>query len=171
VNDVHVRGTVRADWSYRGDVYLRLLLAPSRGHEPPQGALVVRVPVALHRGMTEFRYGQTLEVHGWLEVVPRDQPVAELLKTAAQEASDPALEAARAVLPAAAARHRVQTDQVQVVAERWEAAPSARPPRRRGGGRRRAAPPGPPPSSPATPDPAPASAPDPKPEQEQTAAA
>ena len=140
MNDVHVRGYVRSDWRYRADLFLRLELAPSRGNEGDQqrGDLVVRIPSSTHRGMAEFKFGQLVEIHGFLEAAPRHTRFEQLLDLVLKADPTGAVAAAMPALPKSVRQYPVPVESLQVVAERWELAPTA-PRRRRPHSRRPAA--------------------------------
>ena len=126
MNDVHVRGYVRSDWRYRADLFLRLELAPTRGNEgdPQRGDLVVRIPSNVHRGMAEFKFGQLLEIHGYLEAAPRHTRFEQLLDLVLKADSTGAVATALPALPKSVREYQVPVETLQVVAERWELAPS-----------------------------------------------
>ena len=126
MNDVHVRGYVRSDWRYRADLFLRLDLAPTRGNEgdPQRGDLVVRIPSSMHRGMAEFKFGQLLEIHGFLEAAQRHTRFEQLLDLVLKADPTGAVANAMPALPKSVREYQVPVETLQVVAERWELAPS-----------------------------------------------
>ena len=126
MNDVHVRGYVRSDWRYRADLFLRLELAPTRGNEgaAPRGDLVVRIPSNVHRGMAEFKFGQLLEIHGYLEAASRHTRFEQLLDLVLKADPTGTVATALPALPKSIREYQVPVETLQVVAERWELAPS-----------------------------------------------
>ena len=91
LNQVHIEGFVtRKIWQYGGDTFFRLAVYrdPDRprkeadrgenGRDRPD-YVTIRVPAALTALPVEFRPGQRIQVHGWLESRQYSQTLAEFL--------------------------------------------------------------------------------------------